>query len=76
MKNRLKFWIVIGGIGLLAGVLGASSQNHRTVHVDRPVVPARAEDVSTIEGIVKASLRDDFRRGWRSAAVGKGPNTL
>ena len=55
MKNRLKFWIVIGGIGLLGGVLGASSQNHRTVHVDRPVVPARAEDVSTIEGIVKAS---------------------
>lgn len=24
-------------------------------HVDRPIVPARAEDVSTIEGIVKAS---------------------
>ena len=30
-------------------------QAQKKVHVDRPIVEARAEDVSTIEGIVKAS---------------------
>lgn len=33
----------------------ACSQAQKKVHVDRPIVQARAEDVSTIEGIVKAS---------------------
>jgi len=34
--------------------LGWSAAQDKT-HVERPIVPARAEDVSTIEGIVKAS---------------------
>jgi hypothetical protein len=33
----------------------AAPQNEKKIHVDRPVVPARAEDVTTIEGIVQAS---------------------
>ena len=32
---------------------GTAAQQH--THVDRPVIPARTEDVSTIDGIVKAS---------------------
>jgi hypothetical protein len=35
------------------GLVRADKQ--KTAHVDRPIIPARAEDVSTIEGIVKAS---------------------
>jgi hypothetical protein len=43
-------WIfVVGVCGI--GVVGAQKK----VHVDRPIIEARAEDVSTIEGIVKAS---------------------
>jgi hypothetical protein len=34
--------------------LGAT-QSQKQVHVDRPIIPARPEDVSTIEGIVQAS---------------------
>jgi len=49
--------VVRVGFGVLAmGVSGfgiVSAQ--KKVHVDRPTIEARAEDVSTIEGIVKAS---------------------
>lgn len=43
--------------GILAvGAWGLSAVNtQKKVHVERPVIEARAEDVSTIEGIVKAS---------------------
>ena len=41
----------IFGIAYCAGLAGAQEKTH----VERPVVPARTEDVSTIEGIVKAS---------------------
>lgn len=43
----------IAAVMLTAGY--ACSQGQKKVHVDRPVIEARAEDVSTIEGIVKAS---------------------
>jgi len=33
----------------------ASPQAQRKAHVERPIIPARLEDVSTIEGIVTAS---------------------
>lgn len=50
-------------------------QAEKKVHVDRPVIPARPGDVSTIEGIVKAGeLRDDFGRRGRAAAVGTRPH--
>jgi hypothetical protein len=55
MNNHFKFWMVGCAVAVLSGGLSASSQANPKVHVDRPVVPARAEDVSTIEGIVKAS---------------------
>lgn len=41
--------LVLGACGF--GVVRAQ----RKAHVDRPIIEARAEDVSTIEGIVKAS---------------------
>lgn len=43
--------------GILAvGVCGVGAvKAQKKVHVERPVIAARAEDVSTIEGIVKAS---------------------
>ena len=41
--------LAVGACGF--GVVRAQKK----VHVDRPIVEARAEDVSTIEGIVKAS---------------------
>ena len=34
---------------------GRAAAQQQTKHVERPVIPARAEDVGTIEGIVKAS---------------------
>jgi len=45
------------GSGILAmGVCGfGAAQAQKKVHVDRPVIEARVEAVSTIEGIVKAS---------------------
>jgi len=33
----------------------AAPQSEKKVHIDRPIIPARPEDVTTIEGIVKAS---------------------
>jgi hypothetical protein len=33
----------------------AAPQGEKKAHVERPIIPARPEDVSTIEGIVKAS---------------------
>jgi hypothetical protein len=45
------------GCGILAvAVCGLGvTRAQKKVHVDRPIIEARAEDVSTIEGIVKAS---------------------
>ena len=45
------------GYGILAvGACGISAaQAQKKTHVDRPIIEARAEDVGTIEGIVKAS---------------------
>ena len=45
------------GCGILAvGVSGIGAVwAQQKVHVDRPIIEARAEDVSTIEGIVTAS---------------------
>lgn len=40
-------------LGMAWGAGRAAAQQH--THVERPIIPARAEDVSTIEGIVKAS---------------------
>ena len=49
--------VALVGCGILA--LGASGFGlalaQKKVHVDRPIVEARSEDVGTIEGIVKAS---------------------
>jgi len=51
----MKVWLVGCGI-LAAGACGFGvAQAQKKVHVDRPIIEARAEDVSTIEGIVKAS---------------------
>lgn len=55
MKDHFKFEILICVVAVLAGTLGASSRDKPKVHVNRPIVPARPEDVNTIEGIVKAS---------------------
>lgn len=54
MANRQGLWI-FGGLFLLFPQSSAILQAQKKVHVDRPVTPARPEDVSTIEGIVKAS---------------------
>ena len=45
------------GCGILAvGACGlGAARAQKKVHVDRPIIEARAEDVDTIEGIVKAS---------------------
>lgn len=48
-------------VRVACGILAVSAcgfgvaQAQKKVHVDRPIIAARAEDVSTIEGIVKAS---------------------
>ena len=55
MKGHFKLGILICVVALLAVNLGALFQDKPIVHVNRPIVPARPEDVSTIEGIVKAS---------------------
>lgn len=53
MKNQLCMFTC--AIGLLGTALSAPAQAKLKPHVDRPIIPARTEDVSTIEGIVKAS---------------------
>jgi hypothetical protein len=60
MKNHLTFGklgcvALLGGAALVGTVLSASSEDSPQAHVKRPVVPARRSDVSTIEGIIKAS---------------------
>lgn len=55
MKNQIKVCLLGCALVWLTGAMAASSQEKSKIHVDRPVVPARPEDVSTIEGIVKAS---------------------
>jgi hypothetical protein len=49
--------VVRVGWGILAaGICGfGMARAQKKVHVDRPIIEARAEDVSTIEGIVTAS---------------------
>jgi hypothetical protein len=47
---RVSCWI----LALSASGFGVA-RAQKKVHVDRPIIEARAEDVSTIEGIVKAS---------------------
>src|SRR5271163_5042826 len=49
--------VVRMGCGILAvGACGfGAARAQKKVHVDRPIIEARAEDVGTIEGIVKAS---------------------
>jgi hypothetical protein len=49
-RGSLVHWAMLG----LVCVCGRSGAQEKA-HVDRPVIPARAEDVGTIEGIVKAS---------------------
>jgi len=46
---------IYGSALTLFPLASAAPQTEKKVHVDRPITPARAEDVSTIEGIVKAS---------------------
>lgn len=46
---------MFGGFILLLPLTSAAPPAQNRVHVDRPVIEARAEDVSTIEGIVTAS---------------------
>ena len=82
---------VSGGI-LAVGVCGFGVvRAQKKVHVDRPVIEARAEDVSTIEGIVTASYetisggvgvprqwgrdRTLFDPNSRSVAVSVNPKT-
>jgi hypothetical protein len=55
MKARFAFWMLACSVGFLGIALTASSQEKSNPHVDRPIIPARPEDVSTIERIVKAS---------------------
>ncbi len=50
MKNRL--WMLAC---VLLGTMLSAAQDDPKPHVDRPVIPARSEDVSTIERIAKAS---------------------
>jgi hypothetical protein len=47
--------LMCGSLLALFPLGSAAPQTGKKVHVERPVVPARPEDVSTIEGIVKAS---------------------
>ncbi len=88
---RIARGVLLGYLMLVfaCGTRQAAGQNK--AHVDRPVIPARAEDVSTIEGIVKASYETisggiDAPRDWardrtlfdpqsRSVAVVVDPKT-
>jgi hypothetical protein len=83
--------LVCGSFLALFSVGFASAQAEKKVHVERPIVPARPEDVSTIEGIVKASYetisggmgvprqwardRTLFDPNSRSVAVAVNPKT-
>lgn len=51
----MKMRVLVVVMTVLIGAGFVRPQAQRKVHVDRPTVEARAEDVSTIEGIVKAS---------------------
>jgi hypothetical protein len=52
MNTRKAFW---GCALLIFASYVAPAAPQEKPHVDRPVIPARPEDVGTIEGIVKAS---------------------
>jgi len=52
---RIARGIVFVSTILLMACSGRNAAAQEKKHVERPVIPARAEDVSTIEGIVKAS---------------------
>jgi len=54
MANWRAVWMC-GSLFALFPLVSAVPQTEKKVHVERPIVPARPEDVSTIEGIVKAS---------------------
>ena len=54
MKIRVVMGVVCGILAVGACGFGVV-RAQKKVHVDRPIVEARAEDVGTIEGIVKAS---------------------
>ena len=47
--------ILVGSVILVLGCVCVRSAAQEKAHVERAVIPARAEDVGTIEGIVKAS---------------------
>jgi hypothetical protein len=51
----MNIWTALFPLGVLFAVGVAVPQKQKRVHVERPIVEARAEDVRTIEGIVKAS---------------------
>jgi hypothetical protein len=54
MKNRDVARVVCGVLAVYAAGFGVV-RAQKKVHVDRPIIEARAEDVGTIEGIVMAS---------------------
>lgn len=54
MANPRALWL-FSSLLLFFPLLPATPQTPKKIHVDRPVIPARSADVSTIEGIVKAS---------------------
>jgi hypothetical protein len=54
MKRRVRLCIAIFTIGLLYAVPAAKSQETPKAHVEIPIVPARPDDVASIEAIVKA----------------------
>jgi len=54
VKTSGVIWMGCGVLTMVAIGFGMV-RAQKKVHVDRPIVEARAEDVSTIEGIVKAS---------------------
>lgn len=87
----MKIAMTVCGLTALFATGFAMSQVQKKVHVDRPIIPARLEDVSTIEGIVKASYETisggaGVPRDWgrdrtlfdpnsRSVAVSVNPKT-
>jgi hypothetical protein len=54
MKNHMGLLRGIFAMGLLAIALGALAQTKKEAHIKVPVIPARPEDVSSIEEIVRA----------------------
>jgi len=55
MKNRLAFCTLMAAASLFAAALMTGAQNQPKPHVNVPIIDARAEDVSSIEGIVEAT---------------------